>query len=287
MVDWKTLGGVSWAWKTAMVAQVGGYEKQEDAAICGELPHEGFFAAVADGVGGIADGDKASAAAVKAAMGFVEGLYSPAEPGALSPIPAILAAVRGEDLPQAELARQAFGRLIEEVMAAAWGAVDALRDRWVAPGTTLTFFWALAPDLVGCGHVGDSFLFRLEMGSPWAVMTERHGFGRILTCGLGMRHSWEEVRAEMTRRIWTPSLTEIVLLTTDGLTPGEGDEVIPPLPEAGKGGAAYLDRLYGRSRDMKCRNNATGIMVQWGPVPRSPTGEEATGPAESPQEGAQ
>lgn len=283
----KTLGGAAWAWKTSTTAQVGGYEQQEDAMICGELPHEGFFAAVADGIGGIADGDKASAAAVKAAMGFVEGLYSPAEPGAQSPIPAILAAVRGEDLSQAELARQAFGRLIEEVMAAAWGAVDALRDRWVGPGTTLTFFWALSPDLVGCGHVGDSFLFRLEMGGSWDVVTERHGFGRILTCGLGMRDPWEKVRAEMSRRIWTPSLTEVVLLTTDGLTPGEGDEAIPPLPVEGEMKSGYLDRLYARSREMKCRDNATGIMVQWAPVPRSPEWMITAGPPESPEEGAQ
>jgi len=194
---------------------------------------EGFLAAIADGMGGVAGGAEASRTALRAlGASLVDGDVGEGD----------------DDDAMAVAFRAASARVYE-----ASTAVPALRDM----GTTLTAMWITADGLC-VGHVGDTRVYRLRDGACESLMTDhalREGESMLTRC-IGGGQLSTEVDVER----FEPRPGDRYVLVTDGVW-----NVVPPdvfAQVAQRGEAQQVaERLVQRALDHGGPDNATCLVV--------------------------
>lgn len=183
---------------------LGGRARQEDVWGFGDVP-DGVWAAVADGMGGHRDGDRAASAAIDALIAHCHSAATP------------LADIRA----WMQVGVTASHRAVQ--------ALAGLHDATAAPGTTL--LWAVAlGDTCWMTHIGDSRAYlvrsdqvepltidmtpagqRVREGQePWNHQNTAHDAHGLLSC---LGHT--PLVAEIFSFSWEPG--DVLILTTDGL----------------------------------------------------------------------
>ena len=221
----------------------------------------GHLFVVADGVGGNAAGQEASALAVDAVEGFaLDALHWFARP-------------RGGEGDQV-LAdfRQALLRADERLVCEA-----RRHPEFRGMGTTLTLAYALGRELF-VAHVGDSRCYLLRGGHLFRVTRDhtlveelvRHG---LLTPEQAARHAYRHVvtnvlggddaGAEVEVHKLALEAGDVLLLCSDGLTEMVGDKEIGAVLLGSPDPAAACDRLVSAANEHGGRDNITAVVARF------------------------
>ncbi|HEX6468534.1 MAG TPA: protein phosphatase 2C domain-containing protein [Streptosporangiaceae bacterium] len=234
-------------------------ENNEDSAYAGA-----HLLAVADGMGGYAGGEVASATVI----------------GALRPFDA--------KVPAADLSRT-LGDAVAKAHARLCSVVDDRPDLG-RMGTTLTaMLWSGAQ--VALAHIGDSRCYLLR-GGELAQLTADHTMDQLLGEGAGGMPQLSHVlfRVLDGRQDRTPDLTmrtaevgDRYLLCSDGLTDAVPDEVIAEVLGAGGEPADAVRRLIDRANEAGGPDNVTCVIADVVPAGgRTPPPAVTVGAAASP-----
>jgi serine/threonine protein phosphatase PrpC len=208
----------------------------EDDYLLGGLPAPGpFFAAIADGMGGLAGGAEASRTALRAAAA------------------AVLDGASKVPLPQRVL--DGFAAASARVFDAS-NAVPALRDM----GTTLTTL-CLADGSAIVGHVGDTRLYRVRAGRC-ERLTEDHAIRQpdnLLTRCIGAGHA----SVEADHAVLPVVVGDRFVLVSDGVWGVLPEPVFVRLAGRGTPQTA-AEALVGEALALGGPDNATAVVVDVG-----------------------
>ncbi len=239
----------------------------------GRMEQVGWFAVVADGMGGRAAGEIASRTAVAAAF---EATLRRAT---------WISRVTSEDVPEV---LERMRALIEKVHAAV--SAVARSDRKLAGmGTTFTLARIAGSSLV-IAHVGDSRIYLLRRGVLRQVTKDqtnaqlladlgeirpeevaRHSSSHILTQAIG---SGRPIHAEV-RHIWLLE-GDALLLTTDGLTGVVDESEIAAAMASDAAPRAVVDRLIARALEGGGPDNVTVVFARIRHLPPGAASKDAT-----------
>jgi protein phosphatase len=234
---------------------------------------DAYVLAVADGMGGVAFGELASALALRTGMELV--------------LSAVKWSVKlsSNELRELERKIDAYFELIDQTLIdKAWS-----EPRLSGMGTTLTIAYSVGPD-VFIGHAGDSRAYLIRAGVP-KRLTRDHTLAQELADRGAI--SQEDVATHRLRNTLTNYLGgpregvspdvihqplehgDVLLLCSDGLTDMIDDEAIG----ATVSGAADLEdaaeTLLQRALDAGGRDNVTVVLGRYGVPSAAPTGEFA------------
>jgi PPM family protein phosphatase len=222
---------------------------------------EGHIFLVADGMGGAAAGEKASAIAVESIEEFLANKLK------------WFFQLKGPEHEQVlfefqEALREADARVFEE---------SAEHPEWDGMGTTLTLAYSLRSQLF-VAHAGDSRCYllrdtRLEQLTQDHTLAEvlagrdiiphdekaRHRFSHVVTNAIGGHKPG--VRTEIHKH--NLQAGDVVLLTTDGLTRHVTDEQIAAILESEHSPQAACEQLVSKALDAGGFDNVTVIVARY------------------------
>lgn len=228
---------------------------------------QGMLFVVADGMGGVAGGDEASALAV------VE-----VEQAMLGAMSRVLGQSHGIGMGVFEELRAALSRADDRVRAE-WRARPELKGM----GTTLTLAYVTGATLV-IAHVGDSRCYLRRDGMLYQL-TRDHTLVNDLICrgvltverahGHELRHVVTNIVGGLTEGVATEVHRlgllpgDVLLLCTDGLTEMLSDEEIGEVLAEGYDPKTTCDRLIELANANGGRDNVTVVMAQYERTPRA------------------